>query len=80
LGEAIEHAMKIEAMARYPGRFQVIIPPDEYNITQLQGHISTLTKKIQELAIPREDHPQVWCTGWYTEGHTVTKCPKLRGA
>jgi hypothetical protein len=39
-----------------------------------------LTNKIQELTLPRVGRPQVWCTGCYTEGHTMTKCPRLRGA
>jgi hypothetical protein len=64
----------------YPGSLWVIRPPDDYNIMQLQGHISALTEKIQELTIPREGHPQVWCIGCYTEGHTMMKCPRLRGA
>jgi hypothetical protein len=57
LGEALEQAMKIEAMEGYPGSLQVIRPPDDYNIMQLQGHIFTLTDKIQELTIPRLGHP-----------------------
>jgi hypothetical protein len=72
--------MKIEAMEGYIGILWVIRPPSDYNITQLQGQISTLTDKIQELTIPRAADPQVWCTGCYTKEHTVTKCPKLRGA
>jgi hypothetical protein len=80
LGEALEQAMKIEVMVGYPGSLRVIRPPNDYNIMQLQGHISSLTDKIQELTIPRESHPQVWCTGFYTEGHTMTECPRLRGA
>jgi hypothetical protein len=51
--------MKIEVMAGYHGSLRVIRPPNDYNITQLQGHISTLTEKIQELTIPRAGHPQV---------------------
>jgi hypothetical protein len=49
--------MKIEVMAEYPQILQVTRPLDDYNIVQLQGQISTLTDKIQEMAIPREDHP-----------------------
>jgi hypothetical protein len=37
LGEALEHAMKIEVMVGYPGILRVIRPPDDYNIMQLQG-------------------------------------------
>jgi hypothetical protein len=80
LGESLEHAMKIEVMVGYPGSLWVIRPPDDYNIMQLQGHISSLTDKIQELTIPRESRPQVWCIGFYTEGHTMMECPRLRGA
>jgi hypothetical protein len=46
---------------------------------QLQGQISTLSYKIQELTIPRVFLPQVWCTSFYTEGNTVMECPKLMG-
>lgn len=49
LGEALEHAMKIEAMAGYPCTLRVTRPPDDYNIMQLQGQISDLTYKIQKL-------------------------------
>jgi hypothetical protein len=59
LREALEKDMKIEAMVGYPGSLWVIRPPDDYNITQLQGHISALTAKIQELTIPRVGLPQV---------------------
>jgi hypothetical protein len=70
--------MNIEVMVRYLDILQVIIPHDDYNITQMQAHIS-LNDKIQEFIIPREDRPQVWCIGCYIEGHTKTKCPILRG-
>jgi hypothetical protein len=67
--------MKIEVMVGYPRILRVTRPPDDYNITKLQGHISTLTDKIQELTIPRASHPQVWCTGCYTEGNTMMNVP-----
>jgi hypothetical protein len=62
--------MKSMMMVGYPGSLRVIRPPDDYNIMQMQGQIFSL--KIQELTIPRENHPQVWCTGCYIEGHTST--------
>jgi hypothetical protein len=79
LGEALEQAMKIEAMEGYPGSLHMMQPVEDNNIVQLQGHISTLTEKIQELALPKGGRPQVWCTGCYTKGHTVTKCPRSQG-
>jgi hypothetical protein len=49
------------------------------NLAQLQGQISTLTKNIQELTIPKPGRPQVWCIGCYTKGHLVNECPRIRG-
>ena len=80
MGEALEQAMKIEVMASYPGSLRIMRPTEDTNIVQLQGHISTLTDKIQELTLPRTSGPQVWCTGFYNEVHTMTECPRLRGA
>jgi hypothetical protein len=54
LGEALEQAMKIEAMAGYPGSLRIMRPPEDANISQLQGHISALTENIQELTLPKE--------------------------
>jgi len=71
--------MKFEAKEKYPRLLWVTIAPDDYNITQLQIHISSMTYKIQELTISRASHPQVWCTRCYTKGNTMTKYPILRG-
>jgi hypothetical protein len=71
--------MKIEAMAGYPGSLRVNRPPADTNLVQLQGQISMLTKKIQEMTIPRPRRPHVWCTGCYTKGHIVNKCPQMKG-
>jgi len=51
--------MNIEVMAGYTDSLRVIRPPDDYNIMQMKGQISSLTDKIQELTIPRVSHPQV---------------------
>jgi hypothetical protein len=40
LGEALEHAMKIEAMEGYPGNLRMMRSPEDNNIVQLQGQIS----------------------------------------
>jgi hypothetical protein len=53
LGEVLEQAMKIEAMKGYPRNEQVMRPPKDHNIMQMQGHISSLTNKIQEFTLPR---------------------------
>jgi hypothetical protein len=53
LGEAFEQAMKIEAMAGYPGNLRIMRPMEDANIAQFQGQISTLTEKIQELTLPK---------------------------
>jgi hypothetical protein len=45
--------MKIESMEGYPGRLRVNQHPIDANLSQLQGHISSLTKNIQEMMIPR---------------------------
>jgi len=55
-------------------------PPEDDNITQLQGQISTLTKMIQVLTLLKVGRLQFWCIEYYTEGHVATKCPSLRGA
>jgi hypothetical protein len=44
--------MKIEAMVGYHGSLRVIRPPTDVKLAQLQGEISALTEKIQELTIP----------------------------
>jgi hypothetical protein len=80
LGEALEQAMEIEDMKSYPKNLQVMRPLEDHNITQLQGHISTLTNKIQELTLPRVGRPQEWCTSFYTKGHTTIECSILRGS
>lgn len=79
LTDALEQLMKIEAMAGYPWSLRVTRPPADANLAQLQGQISTLTEKIQELTIPRPGRPQVWCPGCYTEGHLANECPRMRG-
>jgi hypothetical protein len=79
LGEALEQAMNIEAMAGYPERLIIMRPLEDENISQLQGQISKLSEKIQELTPPREIRPQVWCIGCYIKGHIVTECLIMRG-
>jgi hypothetical protein len=54
-------------------------PPEDANLVQIQGKISSLIEKIQELMIPRPGKQQVWCTRCYTEGHMVNECPRMRG-
>jgi hypothetical protein len=51
--DTLEQAMKIESMSGYPGSLRVTRPSIDENLVQLQGKISTLTEKIQELTIPR---------------------------
>jgi hypothetical protein len=53
LGEALEKDMKIEAMQFYPGRIRITRPLKDANSTQLQGQISSLTKKIQDFSLPK---------------------------
>jgi hypothetical protein len=71
--------MKIEAMAGYPGSLRIMKPTKDVNITQLQGQIYALTKKIQELNLPKIGRLQFWCTGCYMEGHATNECSRLRG-
>jgi hypothetical protein len=71
--------MNIEAMEGYPGKLRIMRPLEDANIMQLQGQISALTEKIQELTLPKVGRPQVWCTGCYTEGHVANECLRLRG-
>ena len=53
LTDALEQSMKIEDMVGYPGSLRMTRPPADANLVQLQGQISVLTEKIQELTIPR---------------------------
>jgi hypothetical protein len=53
LTDALEKSMKIEAMAGYLGSLRMNKPPTDANLVQLQGKISALTEKIQELTISR---------------------------
>jgi hypothetical protein len=71
--------MKIESMEGYPGNLRVTRPPVNVNLAKLQGQISTLTQKIQELTIPKPRRPQVWCTRFYMEGHLLNECPRIWG-
>jgi hypothetical protein len=71
--------MKIEAMVGYLGSPRVTRPPTNENLAPIQGKISTLTEKIQELMIPRLGRPQVWCIRCYIEVHLVNECPRMRG-
>jgi hypothetical protein len=66
-------------MAGYLGSLRVMRPHEDEILTQLQGQISTMTKNIQELTLPKEIRPLVWCTTCYTKGHSVTKCLRLMG-
>jgi hypothetical protein len=66
LTDALEQSMQIESMERYPGSLRVTRHPTDANLVQLQGKISALTEKIQELTIPRPGRLHVWCTGCYT--------------
>jgi hypothetical protein len=79
LTNALEQSMKIESMEGYPGSLRVTRPPSYANLVQLQGKISALTEKIQQLTIPTLGQLQVWCTRCYTEGHMVNECPRMRG-
>jgi hypothetical protein len=71
--------MKIEGMAGYPGNLREKKPLVDANLAQLQEQISTLTKNIQEMMIPRPGRPQVWCTGCYMKGYLENECPRGRG-
>jgi hypothetical protein len=71
--------MKIEAMEGYPRSLWVMIPPKDNNIAQLQGHISTLTNKIQELTLPREGDTGMVYWLLYRRSYKI-ECPRLRGA
>jgi hypothetical protein len=51
--DALEQSMKIKSMEGYPGSLRVTKPPADANFVQLQGKISMLIEKIQELTIPR---------------------------
>jgi hypothetical protein len=79
LPNALEQLMKIESMAGYTGSLRMTRPPVDVNLVQLQGHISALIEKIQELMIPRPRRPQVRCTRCYMESHLVNKCLQIRG-
>jgi hypothetical protein len=79
LTEALEQSMKIEAMEGYPGSLRITRPLVDSHMSNLQGKISALMEKIQELTLLKPVRPQVWCTGCYTEGHLETECPWIRG-
>jgi hypothetical protein len=48
-----KQAMKIKDMACYVGILRITRPLEDAYIMQLQGQISILTKKIQELSLPK---------------------------
>jgi hypothetical protein len=45
--------MKIESMVGYLRSLRMTKPPADENLVQLQGQISALIEKIQELTIPK---------------------------
>jgi hypothetical protein len=47
LTDALEQSMKIESMEGCPGSLRVTIPLVDANLAQLQGKISTLTKRFK---------------------------------
>jgi hypothetical protein len=57
LTDTLEQSMKIGAMEGYPRSLRVTEPPVDVNLAQIQGQISALTEKIQELTIPRLGQP-----------------------
>jgi hypothetical protein len=79
LVEALEEVMNIDAMAECMRILRVMRPIEEASLMQMWSHISSLTKNIQELTLPKISRPQIWCTGCYTEGHLVIECFRLRG-
>jgi len=45
--------MNIDAMEGYLGKLRIMRPMEYANIMKLQGKISALTEKIQELTLPK---------------------------
>nr|KUM46227.1 hypothetical protein ABT39_MTgene1733 [Picea glauca]KUM48743.1 hypothetical protein ABT39_MTgene4758 [Picea glauca]QHR89623.1 hypothetical protein Q903MT_gene3645 [Picea sitchensis] len=46
--DALERAIKIEAMARYPGNNRAMGPQGGLDLSQMQNQLAALTEKIQE--------------------------------
>jgi hypothetical protein len=58
---ALEQAMKIEAMANYPGEVPTGPSSHTTELSQVQNQIAALTEKIKEFTIPKPSRTQVWC-------------------
>ena len=51
--EVMEKAMEIEAMVGYPRSLGIVQPIGDSIFSHIQNKISTLTKKVQKLTIPK---------------------------
>ena len=78
LQDALEQAMKIEAMAGYPQEYLGGAALQDPSLLGLQHQIANLTKKLKEMQPIRPARLNVLCTHCLVEGHVATECPRLR--
>ena len=79
LQDALEQAMKIEAMAGYLQEFKGGNAALDPSILGLQHQIDILIENLKDIRPLRPTIPNVWCTHYLMEGHMVMECPRLRG-
>ena len=77
LQDALEQAMKIEAMVGYPQEFRGGAVVQDPSILGLQHQIASLREKLKDIQLIRPARPNMWCTHYQVEGHISTKCPRL---
>ena len=78
LQNALEQAMKIEAMAGYPQEYRGGAAQQDPSLLVLQHQIANLTKKLKEMQPIRLAKLNVWCTHCLVEGQMETEFPQLR--
>ena len=79
LQDALEKAMKVEAMAGYLQEFKGGAAAQDPSILGLQHQIASLMENLKDIQPIRPARPNVWCTHCLMEGHVVTECPILQG-
>lgn len=65
--------MQTKAMAGYPKDHIVGGPSKNHAIMVLQNQISTLKKRLKDLAPSHPTRPHVWCTHCQVKEHRVTE-------
>ena len=80
LQDALEQAMKIEAMVGYPQEFRWGGAVQDPSIVEIQHQIGNLTKNLKDNQLVRPARFNVWFKHCLMEGHIATKFLRLRAS